>query len=177
MLSISTPLPFIQGDLTTPTIWAEDHVCKSAANGQCKISSTKKSRQYLVVVTATDEAGNSGVGSCDTKVGSASSENENDPLFLIGEIELVGGGGVEVDDLETGFLIKETELVGGVDEEEGTTVETGILTGEIVDGVEEEEDLQLQTVAVGEGGQEAELIPQDEVAVGKGKGKAVGLFQ
>jgi len=136
MLSISTPLPGIQEGLTTtPAIWAEDHVCYG---GQCKIPSPQyKSRQYLVVVTATDEAGNSGNGSCSTKVGqdtrrlpkSSKSRKEtpveNNPLFLIGEIEFVGGV-EEEEDFETGDVNvdvdegeKEVELTPEDESEEG----------------------------------------------------------
>lgn len=90
MVSISTPLT--AGAI--PTIWAEDHVCKTGASGRCKISSPKKSRQYKVVVSATDKAGNTKSAECDTIVGKKQKIiDPNDPLFLIASIATVGNAG------------------------------------------------------------------------------------
>jgi hypothetical protein len=85
MVSISEPLP---GSI--PSIWAENSVCKTGTNGKCKISSPKKSRLYLVQVTATDNAGNSAMAACSTVVGSQVVDAA-DPLFTIAKLELVGG--------------------------------------------------------------------------------------
>ena len=73
-----------------PAIWVEDHTCKSDNNGKCKISSPKKSRKYIVHVTATDEAGNIGIGKCNTLVGSQIVDG-SDPIFLLTKLDMVGG--------------------------------------------------------------------------------------
>lgn len=85
MVSISTPT--IAGGI--PTIWVEDSVCQTDKNGKCKISSPKKSRQYEILVTAVDKAGNVGTSSCGTLVGDKTVAVE-DPLFLIAKIEVAG---------------------------------------------------------------------------------------
>ena len=85
IVSISTPA---KG--TAPSIWAENSVCQTNQNGKCKISSPFKSRKYFVLVTATDKAGNVGMAECETTVGNADVEQE-DPRFLIGKLEVVGG--------------------------------------------------------------------------------------
>ena len=72
------------------SIWAEDHTCKTANNGQCKISSPKKSRMYMVRVTVTDEAGNVGIGKCNTVVGNQASDGA-DPFFVIAKLDITGG--------------------------------------------------------------------------------------
>lgn len=72
------------------SIWAEDHTCKSAQNGQCKISSPKKSREYIVRVTATDKAGNVGEGECNTIVGKQGVASM-DPSFLLAKLDITGG--------------------------------------------------------------------------------------
>ena len=76
-----------------PAIWAEDHTCRTDQNGKCKISSPKKSRLYVVRVTATDEAGNVGVAECNTIVGDQSVAN--DPIFPIAKLNTIGGVEVE----------------------------------------------------------------------------------
>ena len=76
-----------------PAIWVEDHTCRTAQNGNCKISSTKKSREYIVRVTATDEAGNVGVADCNTIVGDQNVAN--DPIFPIAKLNTIGGVEVE----------------------------------------------------------------------------------
>ena len=73
-----------------PSIWAEDHTCKSSNNGKCKISSPKKLREYVVRVTATDEAGNTGIGECNTLVGNQEVDTL-DPIFLLTKLDMVGG--------------------------------------------------------------------------------------
>lgn len=71
----------------TPSIWVEDSYCTS---NSCKISSSvEKSREYVVRVTATDEAGNSNTTECKTFAGQTS--NAADPLFLITKLDIVGG--------------------------------------------------------------------------------------
>eukprot|EP00804_Cyclotella_cryptica_P027852 CCRYP_020589-RB/>CCRYP_020589-RB protein AED:0.30 eAED:0.30 QI:0/0.66/0.5/1/0.66/0.75/4/244/451 len=84
MVSISEPL---YGSI--PSIWAENSVCKTGNNGKCKISSPKKSRLYLVQVTATDNAGNSAMAECSTIVGSQ--VVNTDPLFTIAKLQFIGG--------------------------------------------------------------------------------------
>ena len=75
-----------------PSIWAEDHTCKSDTSGKCKISSPKKLREYVVRVTATDESGNSDMIQCNTIVGGNTTEIVvDDPLFLITKVDIVGG--------------------------------------------------------------------------------------
>ena len=78
-----------------PSIWAEDHTCRTAQNGKCKISSPKKSRSYVVRVSATDEAGNVGASNCTTIVGNQDFDGR-DPLFVIAKVNTIGG--VEVED-------------------------------------------------------------------------------
>ena len=78
-----------------PAIWAEDHTCKTDTNGQCKISSPKNSRVYMVRVIATDEAGNTGSYECSTIVGDQD-VNADSPLFLLAKLDFIGG--VEVDE-------------------------------------------------------------------------------
>ena len=73
-----------------PAIWVEDSTCKSDNNGKCKISSPKKSRKYIVHVTATDEAGNIGIGKCNTIVGNQEVD-ALDPVFLLTKLDMVGG--------------------------------------------------------------------------------------
>jgi len=73
-----------------PSIWAEDRTCRTAQNGKCKISSPKKSRSYVVRVTATDEAGNHQTGDCTTIVGNQDVD-EDDPLFVIAKVDITGG--------------------------------------------------------------------------------------
>ena len=91
MVIISTP----RTTGKSPSIWAEDHTCKSSTNVKCKVSSTKKTREYIVRVTATDEAGNVGVHECNTIVGKIvgkqSVPDTEDPLFLISKLDIVGG--------------------------------------------------------------------------------------
>ena len=74
-----------------PSIWAEDHTCKSGNNGKCKVSSPKKLREYVVRVTATDESGNSDMVQCNTIVGGVQDGSVDDPLFLIATLDIVGG--------------------------------------------------------------------------------------
>ena len=76
-----------------PSIWAEDHTCKSDTSGKCKISSPKKLREYVVRITATDESGNSNTPTqCNTIVGGNTTEIVvDDPLFLITKVDIVGG--------------------------------------------------------------------------------------
>ena len=76
----------------SPSIWAEDHTCKSSNNGKCKISSPKTLREYVVRVTATDESGNSNTTQCNTIVGGEQGDiDASDPLFLISKVYLIGG--------------------------------------------------------------------------------------
>ena len=87
----------------TLSIWAEDGTCynsKSSGHGSCKISSPnkEKTRIYLVRVTATDKAGNVGVGECNTIVGKEKYVQQtrlrgikNYPFFLASKLEIVGG--------------------------------------------------------------------------------------
>jgi len=88
----------------SPSIWAEDHTCKSSNNGKCKVSSPKKLREYVVRVTATDESGNSNMVQCNTIVGGNQGDiDASDPLFLISKIDIVGGVDPEEDqDTENG---------------------------------------------------------------------------
>ena len=74
----------------TPTILAEDYTCKTGANGKCVISSTKKSRLYMVRVTAIDKGGNVGVGECKTIVGNQDFD-DTDPRFLVVKLDNIGG--------------------------------------------------------------------------------------
>ena len=75
-----------------PSIWAEDHTCKTGNNGNCKISSSKKSREYIVRVTATDKAGYVEMGECRTIVGNKEvNDDVDDPIFLIGKLAITGG--------------------------------------------------------------------------------------
>ena len=75
-----------------PSIYAEDHTCKSSNNGKCTISSPKKLREYVVRVTATDESGNSDMVQCNTIVGGNQGDTSaDDPLFLIAKVHIVGG--------------------------------------------------------------------------------------
>jgi len=75
-----------------PSIWAEDHTCKSSNNGKCKVSSPKKLREYVVRVTATDEAGNSDMVQCSTIIGGKKGNTAaGDPLFLIAKVDFLGG--------------------------------------------------------------------------------------
>lgn len=69
-----------------PSIWIEDSYCTS---GSCKISSsTGKSRDYTVRVTATDKAGNVGMGECKMIAGRNQASDLPDPLFLIAKVDL-----------------------------------------------------------------------------------------
>ena len=74
----------------TPTILAEDYTCKTGANGKCVISSTKKSRLYMVRVTAIDKGGNFGVSECKTIVGNQDFD-DTDPRFLVVKLDNIGG--------------------------------------------------------------------------------------
>jgi hypothetical protein len=85
MVSISKPFA---GNV--PSVWVENDTCTTGSNGKCKISSPKKSRLYVVQVTATDNAGNTNMSECSTIVGNQG-VNSSDPLFTIGKLELVGG--------------------------------------------------------------------------------------
>jgi hypothetical protein len=73
-----------------PSVWVENSVCNTGSNGKCKISSPKKSRIYVIRVTATDKAGNTGIGECSITVGNQII-NASDPLFTIAQIQVVGG--------------------------------------------------------------------------------------
>jgi hypothetical protein len=74
------------------SIWAEDHTCKSIKNGKCKISSPKKSRDYIVRVTATDKAGNVGEAECSTTIGKDQEvASVVDPSFLLAKLDITGG--------------------------------------------------------------------------------------
>ena len=73
-----------------PLIWAEDMVCKLWEQERCIISSSQNSRQYLVHVTAIDEAGNIGMATCRTIVGNQNVD-PNEPIFLHEKLEIVGG--------------------------------------------------------------------------------------
>jgi hypothetical protein len=64
MVSISKPAPG-----TVPSVFVENDTCTSGSNGKCKISSPKKSRLYVVQVTAIDKAGNTNMSECSTIVG------------------------------------------------------------------------------------------------------------
>lgn len=74
----------------SPTILAEDYTCKTGANGKCVISSTKKSRLYMVRVTAIDKGGNVGVSECKTIVGNQDFD-DTDPRFLVVKLDNIGG--------------------------------------------------------------------------------------
>ena len=80
--------PRVTGEV--PAIWVEDSTCKSDNNGKRKISSPKKSREYVVRVTATDEAGNIAIGECNTLVGSQVMD-VSDPIFLLATHGMTGG--------------------------------------------------------------------------------------
>ena len=88
----------------SPSIWAEDHTCKSSNNGKCKVSSPKKLREYVVRITATDESGNSNMTQCNTIVGGVQDDTAvGDPLFLIAKVDISGGVEPEEDqDSENG---------------------------------------------------------------------------
>lgn len=73
------------------SIWAEDQTCNTASNGKCKISSPKKSRTYVVRVTATDKAGNVGMGKCNTVVGRQAAVDGANPFFVIANLDITGG--------------------------------------------------------------------------------------
>ena len=79
-----------RGTGQVPSIWAEDVTCETAQNGECKISSPKKSRLYLVRVIVTDEAGNVGSSNCTTIVGNQIVD-EDDPLFVLAKVDFTGG--------------------------------------------------------------------------------------
>ena len=88
----------------SPSIWAEDHTCKSSNNGKCKISSPKTLREYVVRVTATDESGNSHMVQCNTIVGGDQGDiAAGDPLFLISKVDIVGG--VEPNEASSNLLL------------------------------------------------------------------------
>lgn len=92
-----------------PSIWAEDHTCKSKTskkrnNGMCKVSSHKTLREYVVRVTATDESGNSDMVQCNTIVGGKKGDTAlDDPLFLITRLDITGGVEPEEDQDSTLF--------------------------------------------------------------------------
>ena len=104
------------------SIWAEDGTCynsKSSGYGSCKISSPnkEKTRIYLVRVTATDKAGNVGVGECSTIVGKEKYVQQTRlrgvksyPFFLASKLEIVGGMEPAVDtDIDTEFEIADVQ--------------------------------------------------------------------
>ena len=93
-----------------PSIWAEDHTCKSSNNGKCKISSPKTLREYVVRVTATDESGNSDMVQCNTIVGGEQGDiDASDPLFLISKVDLIGGVEPEEDQDSENEVVDLTE--------------------------------------------------------------------
>jgi len=98
MVLISEPLETTGNILS---IWVEDAYCfntnnfREEINERCQINSAIKTRVYIVRVTATDKAGNVGVGECSTIVGAEEDREqtqvENVPAFLIAKLDIVGG--------------------------------------------------------------------------------------
>ena len=87
MVLISEPRDSITG---VPSIWAADTTCKSADNGSCKVTSTKKSRRYIVRITATDKAGLIDWTECETIVGEQDYD-DTEPVFLLKKVSYKGG--------------------------------------------------------------------------------------
>jgi hypothetical protein len=56
MVLVSTPT----SDSESSSIYVQDSTCKNGSSGDCKVSNSDKSREYYVLLTATDEAGNVG---------------------------------------------------------------------------------------------------------------------